>query len=74
MKWPLYVWELIIMEIVNGTPPAAIGNNIVANIRTFSPKTEIKELPSKWTICHARTVLYVIMQTLAAYRLGKSKK
>lgn len=74
MKWPLYVWELIIKEIVNGTPPSAIGENIIANIRTFSPKTVIKELPSKWTVRRARTVLYVIVQTLAAYRLGKSKK
>jgi hypothetical protein len=45
MKWPLYVWELIIKQIVNGTPPSAVGENIVANIRTFSPKTVIKELP-----------------------------
>ena len=74
MKWPLHVWELILTEIVNGTPPAAIGNNMVANIRTFSPTTVIKEVPSKWTIRRARTVLYVIVQTLAAYRLGKSNK
>ncbi len=74
MKWPLYVWELIITELVNGTPPTAVGANIVANIRTFSPKTVINELPSKWTVHCARTVLYVIVQTLAAYCLGKSKK
>jgi hypothetical protein len=59
---------------VNGTPPTAVGANIVANISTFSPKTVIKELPSKWTVHHARTVLYDIVQTLAAYCLGKSKK
>ena len=74
MKWPLYVWELIITELVNGTPLTAVGPNIVSNIRTFSPKTVIKELPSKCTIHRARTVLYVIVQTLAAYRLVKSKK
>ena len=59
---------------MNGTTPPAVGANIVANIRTFSPKTVINELPFKWTVCCARTVLYVIVQTLAAYRLGKSKK
>ena len=74
MKWPLYVWELIITEIVNGTTPVAIGNKIVANIRAFSPKNEIKELPSKWTISCTRTMLYVIVKTLATYWLGKSKK
>ena len=42
--------------------------------RTFSPKTVINELPSKWTVRHARTVLYVIVQTLDAYCLDKSKK
>ena len=59
---------------MNSTPPSAVGENIVANIRTFSPKTVIKELPSKWTVHRARTVLYVIVQTSASYRLGKSNK
>ena len=74
MKWPLYVWDLIITELVNGTPPTAIPDNIVSSIRTFSPNTVIKELPSKWTVRRARSVIYVIVQTLAAYRLGKSHK
>ena len=74
MKWPLYVWDLIITELVNGTSPTAIPDNIVSSIRTFSPNTVIKELPSKWTVRRARSVIYVIVQTLAAYRLGKSHK
>ena len=74
MKWPLYVWDLIITEIVNGTPPTAIPDNIVSRIRTFSPNTVIKELPSKWTVRCALSVIYVIVQTLAAYCLGQSHK
>lgn len=73
-RWPLYMWEIIIQQIVNGTPPSAINNNIVAMIETFSPSTVIRELPSIWTIRRARTVLLVIVQTLAVYRIAKAKK
>ena len=27
--WPLYVWELIIEQLVNGTPPSSVNANIV---------------------------------------------
>ena len=70
----LDVWELIIEQLVNGTPPSAVNNNIISNVRKFSPSTIIKELPSIWTIRRARTVLLVIVQTLASYRLGKADK
>ena len=73
-RWPLYVWELIIEQIVNGTPPSCIINNIVTMIKVFSPTTEIRELPSNWTIRRARTVLLVVVQTLATYRIAKANK
>ena len=44
--WPFYIHELVMEQIVNGTPPSSINANIVANVRTFSPGTIIKELPS----------------------------
>jgi hypothetical protein len=73
-SWPLYVWELIIEQLVNGTPPTAINSNIISMIKTFSPTTTISELPSIWTIRRARTVLLVIVQTLATYRIAKADK
>ena len=73
-SWTLYVWELIIEQLVNGTPPTAINSNIVTMIKTFSPTTTISELPSIWTIRRARTVLLVVVQTLATYRIAKADK
>ena len=38
------------------------------------PTTVIKELPSIWTIRRGRTVLLVVVETLATYRLAKAKR
>ena len=73
-QWPLYIWELILEQLVNGTPPSSVADNIVAHVKQFSPTTVIKELHSIWTIRRARTVLLVIVQTLAAHRLAKADK
>jgi hypothetical protein len=73
-SWPTYVWEIIIEQLINGTPPTSVNANIITMIKTFSPSTEIQELPSIWTIRRARTVLLVIVQTLAAYRIAKADK
>ena len=73
-RWGLDVWELILEQLVNGTPPSSVNDNIIAHVKKFSPTTKIKELPSIWTIRRARTVLLVIVQTLAAYRLGFAGK
>ena len=73
-SWPLYVWELILEQLINGTPPSAVNDNIRLHVEMLSPKTKIRELPSIWTIRRARTVLLVICQSLAAYRLTKAGK
>jgi hypothetical protein len=73
-SWPHFVWELIIKQIVNGTPPSSICANIVMFIQRFSPMTVIKETPSIWTVRRGRTVLFVLGETLAIYRLAKAKK
>ena len=73
-SWPIYMWDLILEQLVNGTPPTAVADNIQMHVKKFSPTTKIKALPSIWTIRRARTVLLVIVQTLAAYRLGKADK
>jgi hypothetical protein len=60
--------------LVNGTPPAAISANIVIFIQRFSPHIKIEETPSIWTVRRCRTVLLVVVKTLAAYRLAKAKR
>ena len=74
LTWPLFIWELILEKLINGIPPTSVNNNIVAHVTKFSPSTKIKELPSIWTICRARTVLLIIVQTLAAYHIAKADK
>jgi hypothetical protein len=73
-SWPLFIWELILEMLVNGTPPTAISSNIVIFIQRFSPRIKIKETPSIWTVRRGRTVLLVVVETLAAYRLAKAKR
>ena len=73
-RWPLNIYELIMEQLVSGTPPTSVNGNIIAHVKAFSPSTIIKELPSIWTIRRTRTILLIVVQTLAAYRLGNSKK
>lgn len=73
-RWPLYIYELIMEMLVKGTPPSSINGNIVAHVRSFCPTIIIKELPSIWTIRRTRTVLLIVVEAIAAYRLGRSKK
>ena len=35
--WPLFMHELVMEKIVNGTSPSSINGNIVAHVRTFFP-------------------------------------
>lgn len=73
-QWPNYMWELIMGHLVNGTSPSAIAQNIKIDVEMFSPTTKIVELPSIWTCRRGRTVLLVVCQTLACYRLAKADK
>ena len=73
-RWGLEIWELIIEELVAGTPPSAVNNNIVSFVKKFSPKTEIVELPSEWTIRRGRTVVLIVCQCIATYRLAKAER
>jgi len=73
-SWPHFVWELILEQLVNGTPPSSVNSNIISFLHCFSPTTVIKELPSIWTIRRGRTVLVVVVETLATYRLAKAKR
>ena len=57
---------------MNGTPLSSMNTNIVTMVKRFSPTTNM--LPSISNIHRARTVVLIIVQTLAAYRLGKANK
>ena len=71
--WPLFVWESIIEQLVIGVPPKSVYRSIASVIKRYSPKVGINPI-SLTTVMRARTVLLVIVQTLAAYRLGKAEK
>ena len=73
-SWPYFIWELILEQLVNGTPPSSVNSNIISFLRCSSPTTVIKELPSIWTIRRGRTVLLVVVETLATYWLAKAKQ
>jgi hypothetical protein len=73
-SWPHFIWELILEQLLNGTLPSSVNSNIISFLCCFSPTTVIKELPSIWTTCRGRTVLLVVVETLATYRLAKAKR
>ena len=73
-SWPHFMWEIMMEQLVNGTPPTAVNKNILTHVHHFSPECQVLELPSVWTIRRARSMLLVIVQTLSAYRLGVAKK
>jgi hypothetical protein len=70
---PLLVWELIMEQLVNGTPPTSVNANILSFVRCFSPMTIIKKQPSIWAIRHRQTVHLVVVETLVTYWLAKAK-
>ena len=74
LSWPHYTWELIIKQLINGTPPSSINANIVSLLTAVSHSTKIKELPSIWTIRRAWKVLLVIAQVLPSYCIAKVDK
>ena len=71
LSWPNFVWEAIIEQLVIGVPPKAVYRSIASQIQRFSPSTGLNPI-SLTTILRARTVLLVVVQTLASYRLGKA--
>jgi len=72
-SWPLWIWEDIMQQLVLGVPPKAVYRSMANVIKRYSPKVGIQPI-SLTTILRARTVLLVVVQTLAAYRLGKADK
>ena len=74
LEWPLFVWDLIMEQLVIGVPPSAVWRSIASVVKQFSPNTTFKHAISLGTIRRARTVLLVVVQMLAACHLGKANK
>ena len=72
--WPLWMVQLILEQLVNGTPPSAISANIASQAALTMPDRPIHELPGINYIRNCRTVLRIIGETMTAYRLAKVPK
>ena len=70
-EWPLWILQLVLEQLVNGTPPSAISSNIASHASLATPGAIIHDLPGDSYIRQCRTILKIIGETLAAYRLGK---
>ena len=69
-RWPLRIVQLILEQLVNGTPPSAIPDNIRSMALALGIK--VAATPSVG-FCHdMRIVLRILTETLAAYQLGKA--
>ena len=71
--WPLWILQLVLEMLVNGTPPSAVTSNIASQIAIMNPHMKVLELPSLSYVRKCRTILRIIGETLASYRLAKAK-
>jgi hypothetical protein len=39
-RWGVEIWELILEQLVNGTPSSLVNGNILAHVKKFSPSTK----------------------------------
>ena len=72
-KWLLWMVQLVLELLVNGTPPSSIPANILSHVAIMNPNTTVKEVPSVSWIRRCRTILRIIGETLASYRLAKAE-
>ena len=65
--------QLILESIANGTPPSSIPANILSHLSIMNPDIEIKQVPSISYVRRCRTILRLVGETLASYRLAKAE-
>ena len=70
--WPMYMWGIIMEQLVGNTPPAAINHNILSVIKVLSPSMDVKDLPHISTVKRGRRVMSTVSHILAAYKLAKA--
>ena len=68
LRWPIHIIQLICEQLVNGTPPSAIPSNLVTMYAING--SNLEEVPCVNFCRQCRTVVQIIGETLAAYRLG----
>ena len=73
-SWPLHLWELMMKQLVLGVPPSAVYQSIGSTVREYATGVKFEHPIPITTIRRARTVLLVVVQTLASYRLAKANK
>ena len=73
-KWPLKVVQLVIEQLVNGTPPTSIRCNIASFLALSTTSDKIEQLPSLSFIRECRLAIQIIGETLTAYRLACAPK
>mmetsp|Transcript_3886 Transcript_3886/g.10150 ORF Transcript_3886/g.10150 Transcript_3886/m.10150 type:complete len:291 (+) Transcript_3886:4227-5099(+) len=68
--WPMWMVQLILEQLVNGTPPSAIPANILSQDRLMTGR-DGQQPPSVGFCRDMRVVLRILTETLAAYQLAK---
>ena len=74
--WPIWMVQVILEQLVNGTPPAATSLKIASRSALFMTgvKFIVQELPIIKFIWSCRTILRIIGKNLAAYCIRKVDK
>ena len=72
-EWPLWMLQLVLEMLINGTPPSVISSNIASQAALTTPGAVICDLPGDSYIRRCRTILRIIGETLAAYRFRKTE-
>ena len=70
--WPLWMLQLILELLANGTPPSTIPSNIASHVAIMNKGVLIKELPCLSYIRKCRITFRIVGKTLASYRLAKA--
>ena len=70
--WPLWMSQLVLEMLVNGTPPSAVPSNITSQIAIMNPDVKIEDIPSISYVRKCCTILRIVGETLASYRLSKA--
>ena len=72
-RWPMWMVQLILEQLIHGTPPAAIPDNILSQDNLTTGR-EGQEVPSVDFCRDMRIVLRILTETLAAYQLAQQKQ
>ena len=71
--WPLWMLQVILESLANGTPPSSIPDNILSHLSIMNPDIKTKQVPSISYVRRCRTILRIVGETLASYRLAKAE-